>query len=104
MGVDLSKWEWTEWKGMPVDLHRRRFGLVFSLRNFKNIFRQVGVSLGPQSLQYGVVTLLWHRPERQNLFNLTILKHQNIKMSKYKVDKKHCVMCFFSFSVPVRKI
>ena len=45
MGVDLSKWGWTEWIGMPVDLRRRRFGLVFSLRNFKNICRQVGVSL-----------------------------------------------------------
>ena len=30
---------------MPVDLHRWSFGLVFSLRNFKNICRQVGLSL-----------------------------------------------------------
>jgi len=45
MGVDLSKLWWTEWIGMPVDLRRRRFGLVFSLRNIKNICRQVGVSL-----------------------------------------------------------
>ena len=45
MGVELSKWGWTKWIGMPVDLHRRPFGLVFSLRNFKNISRQVGVSL-----------------------------------------------------------
>ena len=45
MGVDLSKWGWTKWIGMPVDLRRRPFGLVFSLRNFKNICRQVGVSL-----------------------------------------------------------
>ena len=46
MGVDLSKWGWTEWIGMPADLRRRPFGLVFSLRNFKNICRQVGVSPG----------------------------------------------------------
>ena len=45
MGVDLSKWGWTKWIGMPVDQRRRPFGLVFSLRNFKNICRQVGVSL-----------------------------------------------------------
>ena len=45
MGVDISKWGWTKWIGMPVDLHRQPFGLVFSLRNFKTISRQVGVSL-----------------------------------------------------------
>ena len=36
----------------------------------------------------GLLTLLWHRPERHNFFNLTILKHPNIQMSVYKVDKK----------------
>ena len=36
--------------------------------------------------------------------NLTLLRHQNIKMSIYKVDKNHWVMWLFCFLVPVRKI
>ena len=35
---------------------------------------------------------------------LTILRHQKIKMSIYKVDKKHWVIYIFCFLVPVRKI
>ena len=60
--------------------------------------------LGSPSLQYGAVTLLWHSPEKHNFFYLTILRHQNIKMSIYKVDKNHWVMWLFCFLVPVRKI
>ena len=36
--------------------------------------------------------------------NLTLLRHQNIKMSIYKADKNHWVMWLFCFLVPVRKI
>ena len=60
--------------------------------------------LGSPSLPYGAVTLLWHSPERHNFFHLTIMRHQNIKMSIYKGDKNHWVMQCFSFLVPVRKI
>ena len=63
-----------------------------------------GGYLGSPSLHYGAVTLLWHSPERHNFFHLTIMRHQNIKMSIYKGDKNHWVMQLFSFLVPVRKI
>ena len=66
-----------------------------------NVF---GGYLGSPSLQYGAVTLLWHSPERHNFFHLTIMRHQNIKMSIYKGDKNHWVMQLFCFLVPVRKI
>ena len=43
-----------------VELPRGPFGLVFSLRNIKNITRQVGVSLyGPCYLEVGGVLSLW---------------------------------------------
>ena len=63
-----------------------------------------GGYLGSPSLHYGAVTLLWHSPERHNFFHLTIMRHQNIKMSIYKGDKNHWVMQLFCFLVPVRKI
>ena len=63
-----------------------------------------GGYLGSPSLHYGAVTLLWHSPERHNFFHLTIMRHQNIKMSIYKGDKNHLVMQLFCFLVPVRKI
>ncbi len=53
--------------------------------------------LGFQSLQYGALTLFRHSPETHNFFCLTILRHQNIKMSIYKVYKNHWVMGFFCF-------
>ena len=62
-----------------------------------------GGYLGSPSLQYGAVTLLWHSPERHKFFHLTIKRHQNIKMSIYKVDKNHWVKGFFCFLVPIRK-
>ena len=65
-----------------------------------NVF---GGYLGSPSLQYGAVTLLWHSPERHNFFHLTILRHQNIKMSIYKGDKNHWVMQLFSFLVPSKR-
>ena len=36
--------------------------------------------------------------------HLSILRHQNIKMSIYKVNKNHWVIWFFCFLVPVREI
>ena len=63
-----------------------------------------GGYLGSPSLHYGAVTLLWYSPERHNFFHLTIMRHQNIKMSIYKGDKNHWVMQLFCFLVPVRKI
>ena len=59
--------------------------------------------LGFQSLQYGALTLFRHSPETHNFFCLTILRHQNIKMSIYKVYKNHWVIGFFCFLVPIRK-
>jgi len=53
--------------------------------------------LGFQSLQYVAVTWFLHSPEMHNFFCLTILRHQNIKMSIYKVYKNHWVMGFFCF-------
>ena len=63
-----------------------------------------GGYLDSPSLQYAAVALLWHSPERHTFVHQTIPRHQNIKMSIYKVDKNHWVMWFFCFFVPVRKI
>ena len=38
-------------------------------------------------LQGGEFTLFWHSPERQDFFHLAILRHQNIKMSTYILNK-----------------
>ena len=65
-----------------------------------NVF---GGHLGSPSLQDGAVTLLWHSPEKHNFFHLTILRHQNIKMSIFKVDKNHWVFQFLC-AHQIRKI
>ena len=54
-----------------------------------------GGYLDSPSLQYAAVALLWHSPERHTFVHQTIPRHQNIKMSIYKVDKNHWVMWFF---------
>ena len=59
--------------------------------------------LGSQSLQYGANTPIWHSPERQNFFHLTILRHWNIKMVAYKLSKKYWVMHFIAIFRPVRE-
>ena len=71
-------------------------------RNWRHSYMFEGY-LGFHSLQYGAVTLFWHSHETRNLFCWTILKHQNIKMYIYKVDKNHWVKGFFCFLVPIRK-
>ena len=48
--------------------------------------------LGSQPLQYGAITLFWHSPERHDFFHLTIVRHQNIKMFIYEVDKSDWVI------------
>ena len=76
------------------------------LRGIHGNWRHSGVFegyLGFQSLQYVAVTSFRHSPEMHNFFCLTILRHQNIKMSIYKVYKNHWVIGFFCFLVPVRK-
>ena len=59
--------------------------------------------LGAHPLQGGEFTLFWHSPERQDFFHLAILRHQNIKMSTYILNKNGWVLPFFSFLVPVRE-
>ena len=53
-------------------------------RRHSNVF---GGYLGSQSLQFGAVPLFWHNSERHNFFHLTIMRHQNIKMSICKLNK-----------------
>ena len=79
-------------------------GIWVVFMNTKGAQMCFGVYLGSPSLHYWVVTLIWHSPERHNFFYLTIIRHQNIKMSIYKVDENHWVMWLFCFLVPVRKI
>ena len=59
--------------------------------------------LGAHPLQGGEFTLFWHSPERQDFFHLAILRHQNIKMSTYILNKNGWVLPFFSFLVAVEK-
>ena len=58
--------------------------------------------LGAHPLQNGEFTPLRHSPERQYFLQLAILKHQNIKMSRYILNKNGWVLPFFSFLVSVR--
>ena len=58
--------------------------------------------LGYQSLQYGAIVLFWQNPEKPNFFHLTLLRHQNIKMFIYKLDKHDWGNAISVFIVPVR--
>ena len=80
------------------------WGYLSGIHGHKRCSDVFGGYLGSPSLHYGAVTLLWHSPERHNFFHLTIMRHQNIKMSVYKVDKNRWVIWFFVFLVPVRKL
>ena len=80
------------------------YGYLSDIHGNPRCLNVFGGYLGSPSLQYGAVTLLWHSPEKHNFFHLTILTHQNIQMSIYKVDKNHWVLWLFCFLVPVRKI
>ena len=59
--------------------------------------------LGVHPLQSGEFTPLWHSPERQYFLHLAILTHQNIKMSRYIINKNGWVLPFFTFLVSVRE-
>jgi len=63
----------------------------------------VGGYLGVHPLPGGEFTLFWHSPERQDLFHLSILRHQNIKMSIYILYKNGWVLPFFSFLMSVKE-
>ena len=86
MGVDLSKWGWTKWIGMPVDLRRQPFGLVFSLRNFKNICRQVGVSLARTLAAQDNPADLWHLRHWLQFWQLRPWIHDNFCYLTIKSD------------------
>ena len=58
--------------------------------------------LSAQPLKDRPITLLWNSPERQDILNLTIVTHQNIKMSTCKLYKNGWVMPFFYFLMPIR--
>ena len=61
--------------------------------------------LGAHPLQNGEFTPFRHSPERQYFLQLAILKHQNIKMSRYILNKNGWVLPFFQlFSVCQSKI
>ena len=59
--------------------------------------------LGAHPLYGGKLILFWQSPERQDFFLLAILRHQNIKMSTYILNKNGWVLPFFSFLVSVRE-
>ena len=48
-----------------------------------------GGQLGSPSLQYGAVNYFGTALKDMIFFHMTIPRHKNIKMSIYKVDKKH---------------
>ena len=58
--------------------------------------------LGAHPLQNGEFTPFRHSPERQYFLQLAILRHQNIKMYRYILNKNGWVLPFFSFLVSVR--
>ena len=53
--------------------------------------------LGAHPLNGGKFILFWYNPERQDFFHLGILRHQNIKMSTYILNKNGWVLPFFGF-------
>ena len=59
--------------------------------------------LGAHPLQSGEFTPFWLSHERQDFLHLAILRHQNIKMSTYILNKNGWVLPFFIFLVPVRE-
>ena len=62
-----------------------------------------GGYLGVHPLPGGEFTLFWHSHERQDFFHLSILRHQNIKMSIYILYKNGWVLPFFSFLMSVKE-
>ena len=57
--------------------------------------------LGAHPLQSWEFTPLWHSPESCYFLHLSILRHQNIKMSRYILNKNGLVLPFFSCFVSV---
>ena len=65
-GGCLWVFEWYSWKYMVM-------GFVWGVSGPDN--------LGPPSLQYGTITLLWHTPERHNFFDHTkTSKYPNVRI------------------------
>ena len=52
--------------------------------------------LGAHPLQSWEFTPFWHSPESCYFLHLSILRHQNIKMSRYILNKNGWVLPFFS--------
>ena len=63
----------------------------------------LGGYLGIHPLPGGEFTLFCHGHERQDFFHLSILRHQNIKMSIYILYKNGWVLPFFSFLMSVKE-
>ena len=59
--------------------------------------------LGAHPLQSSEFTLFRNSPERQCFLHLAQVRHQNIKMSRYILNKNGWVLPFFSFLVSVKE-
>ena len=55
------------------------------------------------ALQVGAFTQCWQRSDKLNLFHLTIMRNQNIKMSISELDKNARVMPFLCFLVHIHE-
>ena len=72
---------------------------IYGNRRRSSVF---GGYLGYQSWQYGAIALFLAKPWKDQLFHLTLLRHQNITMFICKLDKNYCGYAISVVIVPVR--